>query len=183
MSKTTSFSIKLFHFWVPQVRKSHACGISTIFLQWCFMTETQVSMTVSDFWCFFSRNHFLERSFTFQWGCPPHAPSHYGKPCKGHTKITPRTLKGHLKGTRELWHSKGTWHLVTRVLEALGYLGTWVIKALGKFRSCSSLPTLINLFGMFNILDDVESHIDVFSFSNWSILHADFISDINVGNI
>ena len=32
-----------------------------------FMTETQVLMTVSDFSGVFSRNHFLEESFTFQW--------------------------------------------------------------------------------------------------------------------
>ena len=32
------------------------------------MIETQVLMTVSDFSGFFSRNHFLEGGFTFQWG-------------------------------------------------------------------------------------------------------------------
>ena len=31
------------------------------------MSETQVLMTVSDFWGFFSRNCFLEGGFTFQW--------------------------------------------------------------------------------------------------------------------
>ena len=31
------------------------------------MIETQVLMTVSDFLGFFSRNHFVERGFTFQW--------------------------------------------------------------------------------------------------------------------
>ena len=38
-----------------QVRKSHSCGISAIFFQCCFMIETQVLITVSDFFCFFSR--------------------------------------------------------------------------------------------------------------------------------
>ena len=32
------------------------------------MIETNVLMTVTDFSGFFSRNHFLEGSFTFQWG-------------------------------------------------------------------------------------------------------------------
>ena len=32
------------------------------------MIETQILMTVSDFFWFFSRNHFLEGGFTFQWG-------------------------------------------------------------------------------------------------------------------
>ena len=45
-----------------QVRKSRSCGISAIFV----LTETQVLMTVSDF-SFFSRKHFLEGVFTFQW--------------------------------------------------------------------------------------------------------------------
>ena len=36
-----------------QARKSHSCGISAIFFQCCFMIETQVLMTVSDFWRFF----------------------------------------------------------------------------------------------------------------------------------
>ena len=31
------------------------------------MIETQVLMTVSDVLGFFSRNHFVERGFTFQW--------------------------------------------------------------------------------------------------------------------
>ena len=44
-----------------QVRKSR-------FAQYCFMSETQVLMTVSDFFCFFSRNHFLEGGFTFERG-------------------------------------------------------------------------------------------------------------------
>ena len=48
-------------------------GISAIFSQCCFMSETQLLMTVFDFlkffWQFFSRNHFLEGGFTFQWGC------------------------------------------------------------------------------------------------------------------
>ena len=50
-----------------EVRKSRSCGISAIFFQCCFMIETQVLMTVSDFSRFFSRNHFLEERFTFQW--------------------------------------------------------------------------------------------------------------------
>ena len=53
-----------------QVKKSHSCGISAIFFQCCFITEIQLLMTVSNFGGFFSRNHFLEGSFTFQWeGC------------------------------------------------------------------------------------------------------------------
>ena len=52
-------------FWMLQVRKSHLCGISAIFSQCYFMSETQELMTVSGF---FSRNHFLEGGFTFQWG-------------------------------------------------------------------------------------------------------------------
>ena len=52
-----------------QVRKSHFCGISAIFLQCCFISETQVIMTVSNFfWGFFSMINFLEGCFTFQWG-------------------------------------------------------------------------------------------------------------------
>ena len=51
-----------------QVRKSHSCGISAIFSQCCFMIETQVLMTVSTFWGFLSRNHFLKGGFPFQWG-------------------------------------------------------------------------------------------------------------------
>ena len=46
-----------------QVRKSRSCEISAIFV----LTETKVLMTVSDF-SFFSRKHFLEGVFTFQWG-------------------------------------------------------------------------------------------------------------------
>ena len=35
------------------------------------MIETQALMTIPDFFGFFSRNHFLEGGFTFQWkgGC------------------------------------------------------------------------------------------------------------------
>ena len=51
-----------------QVIKSHSCGISAVFFQYCFMIETQVSITVSDFSKYFSRNHILEVDFTFQWG-------------------------------------------------------------------------------------------------------------------
>ena len=51
-----------------QVKKLHYCGISAVFFQCCFMIETQVLMTVSDFLRFFSRNHFLEGGFPFQWG-------------------------------------------------------------------------------------------------------------------
>ena len=51
-----------------QLRKCF-CGISTIFFQCCFMSETQVLMIFSDFFfCFFSRSHFLEGGFIFQWG-------------------------------------------------------------------------------------------------------------------
>ena len=32
------------------------------------MTEIQVLMAVSDFFGFFSSNHFIEGGFTFQWG-------------------------------------------------------------------------------------------------------------------
>ena len=55
-------------FWTFQVRKSHSCGISAIFFWCCFMIETQVLMTVADFLRLFSRSHFLEGVFTFQWG-------------------------------------------------------------------------------------------------------------------
>ena len=48
-----------------QVRKSRFCGIAVIFFQCCFLSETQVLMTVSDFG-FFSRNPFLKRGFIFQ---------------------------------------------------------------------------------------------------------------------
>ena len=115
--------------------------------------------------------------------------------------VTQRTLQGHSKGTQRafghsgtrmaLRHSPlkalGTWalqclrHSGTR--RALGHLDTRVLKGLGHLRACSSLPTLINVFGMGNILDDVESPMYVFSLPNWSNLHADFINDINVGNI
>ena len=75
--------------------KSRFCGISAIFFQCCFMSETQILMAVSDFFAFFSRNHFLEGGFTFPWweplavmglfkiimGHSPNAPPHYGKPC------------------------------------------------------------------------------------------------------
>ena len=92
---------------------------------------------------------------------------------KGLSKVTPRVLRGHLGTRRTLGHSatQGTWHLGTGVLEArghskgtwaLGHLDTWVLKALGHLRACSSLPTLINVFGMGNILDDVELHIMYF---------------------
>ena len=54
-------------FWMLQVRKSCSCGICAIFFQCCFMTETQVLITASDFSEFFSRNHFLEGGFALQW--------------------------------------------------------------------------------------------------------------------
>ena len=84
-----------------QVIKSDSCRILAIFFQCCFTIETQVLMTVSNFSGIFSRNHFLEGGFTFQWGGgggthfdwgfkrklqdgggTPHAPPlpHYGKP-------------------------------------------------------------------------------------------------------
>ena len=65
-----------------------------IFFQCCFMSETQLLVTVLDFSRFFSRNHFLEGGFTFQWGLVfswwgvkkiirwgSPMPPHYGKPC------------------------------------------------------------------------------------------------------
>ena len=55
-------------FWMLQVIKSDSCRILAIFFQCCFMIETQVLMTVSNFSGIFSRNHFLEGGFTFQWG-------------------------------------------------------------------------------------------------------------------
>ena len=65
------FFNKLFHFlykiWMLQVIKSDSCGISAVFFQCCFMIETQVLMAVSDFSGIFSRKHFLEVGFTFQW--------------------------------------------------------------------------------------------------------------------
>ena len=51
-----------------QERKPHFCGIFATFFQCYFMSETQVLMTVSNFFGFFSRNYFLEGGFTFQWG-------------------------------------------------------------------------------------------------------------------
>ena len=50
-----------------QARKSCFYRISVIFSLYCFMIETQVLLTVSNFWAFLSRNHLLEGSFTFQW--------------------------------------------------------------------------------------------------------------------
>ena len=50
-----------------QVRKSFSCGISAISFQCCFMSETQVLMSFQ-FFGLFSRNHFLEGGFIFQWG-------------------------------------------------------------------------------------------------------------------
>ena len=80
-----------------RLRKSHFCGISVIFFQCCFMCETQILMTFSNFGGFFflesfpgrgfycsmeggsflsagallggrfSGNHFLKGGFTFQW--------------------------------------------------------------------------------------------------------------------
>ena len=64
--------------------------------------------------------------------------------------VTQRTLQGHSKGTQR----------------TLGHLDTLVLKAVGQLRACSSLPTLINVFGMSNILDDVESPMYVFSLPN-----------------
>ena len=42
------------------MRKLCFFGIYVICHQFCFMSETQVLMAVSDFLDFFSRNHFLE---------------------------------------------------------------------------------------------------------------------------
>ena len=65
------FFNKLFHFlykiWMLQVIKSDSCGISAVFFHCCFMIKTQVLMAVSDFSGIFSRKHFLEVGFTFQW--------------------------------------------------------------------------------------------------------------------
>ena len=47
-----------------QVKKSGFCGISAL-LKFCFMSERQVLMTVSD--DFFSGDHSLEVGFTFHW--------------------------------------------------------------------------------------------------------------------
>ena len=57
--------IFLTKFWVLQKRKSCSCGISAIFFQCWFMSETQVLMAVSDFLNFFSRFSFF---FFFWWG-------------------------------------------------------------------------------------------------------------------
>ena len=53
-----------------QLRKSYFCGISVIFFQCCFMSETQVLMSfpIFRFSGFCSRNNFLEGGFTFQCG-------------------------------------------------------------------------------------------------------------------
>ena len=68
MSMKIVFSNKLFHFSYKILNalseKMTFCGISVIFSQYCFMSEIQVLMTVPDF---FSRNHFLEGGFTFEW--------------------------------------------------------------------------------------------------------------------
>ena len=64
--QTNCFTFRM-KFWMPQVRKSRFCGISDIFFQCCFMSEAQVLITVSNFFCFFSKNHVLEGGFTFQW--------------------------------------------------------------------------------------------------------------------
>ena len=54
--------------WMPQVRKSCSCGISAIFFQ-CFFYDWNTSINDSfRFFRVFSRNHLLERGFTFQWG-------------------------------------------------------------------------------------------------------------------
>ena len=50
-----------------QVRKSCSCGISDIFFQCCFMIETSINDSFRFSKFFFSRNHFLEEGFTFQW--------------------------------------------------------------------------------------------------------------------
>ena len=53
-------------FRMPQERKSRFCGISTIFFQYCFMSETQVLMTISNF-----SELFLQiiswKGFIFKW--------------------------------------------------------------------------------------------------------------------
>ena len=55
-------------FWMLQVRKSHSCGISAIIFQCCFMIETQVLMTVSDFFKFFFQESFHGRELHFSIG-------------------------------------------------------------------------------------------------------------------
>ena len=47
-------------------RKPRLCGISVIFFQCCFMSETQLLMIDSDFFFFFFFYHFLKGAFTFQ---------------------------------------------------------------------------------------------------------------------
>ena len=63
--------LKMKYLWMLQVRKSFFVEFVSFFPQCCFMSETQVLMTVSNFFVLFSRNHFLEGSFTFQWGNAP----------------------------------------------------------------------------------------------------------------
>ena len=74
-SSNIIFSNKLFHFSYkllspPSEKKTTFlwgfCRVFVIFFQYCFMSETQLLMTESDFFGFFSRNHFLEGAFTFQ---------------------------------------------------------------------------------------------------------------------
>ena len=50
------------------MRKSHSCGISATFFQCCFMTETQVLMTVSDFSVIFFYESFPGRWLHFSVG-------------------------------------------------------------------------------------------------------------------
>ena len=66
----------LIKFCMLKVRKSRFCEMFANFFQCRFMNETQVSMTVSNFLGLFSRYHFLEGDFTFQWGV--------GAPWEGH---------------------------------------------------------------------------------------------------
>ena len=53
-----------------QVRKLRFCGISAIFFQCCFMSETQALMTVSDFWVFFLGIIFWKGALFFNEGAP-----------------------------------------------------------------------------------------------------------------
>ena len=56
-------------FWMLQVRKSRFSGISAIFFQCCFMSRTEVLITVSNFFVFFFQESFPGRGLCFSmWG-------------------------------------------------------------------------------------------------------------------
>ena len=52
-------------FWMLQVRKSRFSGISAIFFQCCFMSRTEVLITVSNFFGFFFQESFPGRGLCF----------------------------------------------------------------------------------------------------------------------